>query len=407
MIEANGLTKRYGDKLAVDHISFTVQPGIVTGFLGPNGAGKSTTMRLIMGLDRPTAGTVTVNGVSYRNHKAPLTEVGALLEARAVHPGRSARQHLRVLAATHGIPDRRVDEVIELTGLDTVANKRVGGFSLGMGQRLGIAAALLGDPKTLILDEPVNGLDPEGVMWIRNLVKYLASQGRTVFLSSHLMSEMAVVADHLIVIGKGCILADAPIKDLLGANNQYRVRVTTPDAHLLRQAVNVAGGQVEDDVKVISGAANVPAVTAAASSGEPAPTRLTRRERRTGAIPPVAPGGRPVYTMHVRGLPASAIGQIAMVNTVELHELTPIAASLEDAYFDLTHDAVEYHTALLGGQAAPTGGSATPLGSPTTPFGDATTLLGKESSPTTAAPQRAAHLKSQAEPDPFAYVGGK
>lgn len=390
MIEAKGLTKRYGDKLAVDHISFTVQPGIVTGFLGPNGAGKSTTMRMIMGLDRPTSGTVTVNGVDYHDHKAPMTEVGALLEARAVHPGRSARQHLRVLAATHGIPDKRVSEVIELTGLESVANKRVGGFSLGMGQRLGIASALLGDPKTLILDEPVNGLDPEGVLWIRNLVKYLAAQGRTVFLSSHLMSEMAVTADHLIVIGKGHILADAPIKDLLEANTQYKVRVTTPDAELLKHAVAVAGGAVNDDVTVVAGEANVAAVAAAASSGEAPPTRLTRRERRTGSIPPVSPGGRPIYTMTITGLPASSVGQIAMVNTIELHELTPITSSLEEAYMDLTRDAVEYQTGLLG-DLAPKPAAAIPAGAVAGgPVAGAAA---------TAVPGNPA--------DPFAHVGGK
>jgi len=346
VIEAKGLTKRYGDKLAVDHISFTVQPGIVTGFLGPNGAGKSTTMRMIMGLDRPTAGSVTVNGVSYRNHKAPMTEVGALLEARAVHPGRSARQHLRVLAATHGIPDRRVDEVIELTGLEAVANKRVGGFSLGMGQRLGIASALLGDPKTLILDEPVNGLDPEGVLWVRNLTQYLASQGRTVFLSSHLMSEMAVTADHLIVIGRGQLLADTPIKEFLASRTQHQVRVTTPDAELFRQAITIAGGHIAEE-RLISGAENVAAVADYAANSNPE-TRLTRRERRTGAIPPVSRGGRPIYTMTVLGLPAAAVGQIALVNGIELHELTPITSSLEDAYMELTRDAVEYHTGTLG-----------------------------------------------------------
>ncbi|MDD9205547.1 ATP-binding cassette domain-containing protein, partial [Georgenia sp. 10Sc9-8] len=203
MIEAHDLTKRYGDKLAVDHISFTVSPGSVTGFLGPNGAGKSTTMRMIVGLDRPTAGTVTVNGKPYRQHAAPLSEVGVLLDARAVHTGRNAYQHLRAMAATHGIGTGRVQEVIEMTGLQSVARKRVGGFSLGMGQRLGIASAMLGDPRTLILDEPVNGLDPEGVKWVRTMVRYLADQGRTVFLSSHLMSEMAQTADQLLVIGRG------------------------------------------------------------------------------------------------------------------------------------------------------------------------------------------------------------
>ena len=230
MIEATNLTKRYGAKLAVDQISFRVEPGTVTGFLGPNGAGKSTTMRMIVGLDRPTAGHVTVNGKPYAEHHSPLTQVGALLEAKAVHTGRSARNHLRALAATHGIGEKRVNEVIEMTGLESVAKRRVGGFSLGMGQRLGIAAALLGDPRTLILDEPVNGLDPEGVLWVRNLVKYLASQGRTVFLSSHLMSEMAVTADHLIVIGRGKIVAAGPVKDIVAQGTRTSVRVVSPQA---------------------------------------------------------------------------------------------------------------------------------------------------------------------------------
>src|SRR3954447_9807131 len=230
MIEAQGLTKRYGPKTAVDGITFTVEPGRVTGFLGPNGAGKSTTMRMIMGLDRPTAGNVIVNGKAYVNHHSPLTEVGALLEAKAVHTGRSARNHLRAIAATHGFGDKRVDEVISMTGLDAVAKRRVGGFSLGMGQRLGIAAALIGDPPTLILDEPVNGLDPEGVLWVRNLVRYLASEGRTIFLSSHLMSEMALTADHILVIGRGRIIADAPVGDIVAGSAGTTVRVRTPDA---------------------------------------------------------------------------------------------------------------------------------------------------------------------------------
>ncbi|HWK92509.1 MAG TPA: ATP-binding cassette domain-containing protein, partial [Luteimicrobium sp.] len=219
MIEAHGLTKRYGPKTAVDGISFTVRPGTVTGFLGPNGAGKSTTMRMIMGLDRPTAGSVTVNGKPYAQHRSPLTEVGALLEAKAVHTGRTAYNHLRALAATHGIPASRVGEVIEMTGLQAVAKKRVGGFSLGMGQRLGIAVALLGDPKTLILDEPVNGLDPEGVLWVRNLARFLASEGRTVFLSSHLMSEVAQTADRVLVIGRGKILADASVQEFVDGSS--------------------------------------------------------------------------------------------------------------------------------------------------------------------------------------------
>ncbi|WP_230011871.1 ABC transporter ATP-binding protein, partial [Microbacterium sp. Bi128] len=215
MIEARGLTKVYGDKTAVAGVNFTVEAGRVTGFLGPNGAGKSTTMRMIMGLDRPTSGSVTVNGSPLTGHAAPLRDVGALLDAKAVHTSRSAYNHLLAMAATHSIPKKRVHEVIEMTGLAEVARKKVGGFSLGMGQRLGIAAALLGDPQTVILDEPVNGLDPEGVVWVRNLVKYLASEGRTVFLSSHLMSEMAVTADHLIVIGRGRIIADAPIQEII------------------------------------------------------------------------------------------------------------------------------------------------------------------------------------------------
>jgi ABC-2 type transport system ATP-binding protein len=216
MIEATRLTKRYGSTTAVDDVSFTVQPGKVTGFLGPNGAGKSTTMRMIVGLDRPTRGTVTIDGRPYARLRSPLSEVGALLDAKAVHTGRSALNHLRALAATHGFPLTRVHEVIEMTGLQSVARKRVGGFSLGMGQRLGIAAALLGDPRTLILDEPVNGLDPEGVLWVRNLVRHAAAQGRTVFLSSHLMSEMALTADHLIVIGRGRIIADGPVDEVVG-----------------------------------------------------------------------------------------------------------------------------------------------------------------------------------------------
>src|SRR5690554_6917517 len=235
MIEATNLTKRYGKKTAVDDVTFTVEPGRVTGFLGPNGAGKSTTMRMIVGLDRPTAGRVRVNGRLYAEHRAPLQEVGTLLDAKAVHTGRTAYNHLLAMAATHGIGRKRVDEVVEMTGLGPVARKRVGGFSLGMGQRLGIAAALLGDPQTLILDEPVNGLDPEGVLWVRNLVRYLAGQGRTVFLSSHLMSEMAQTADHIFVIGRGSILADAPVAEIVAAGTAGRVRVRTPRAGELEQ----------------------------------------------------------------------------------------------------------------------------------------------------------------------------
>ncbi len=298
MIEARGLSKRYGDKLAVDDVTFTVQPGLVTGFLGPNGAGKSTTMRLIMGLDGPTAGTVTVNGRPYAQHRTPLAEVGALLEAKSAHPGRTARQHLQVLAATHGIADSRVDEVIELTGLTAVARKRVGGFSLGMGQRLGIAVALLGDPRTLILDEPVNGLDPEGVLWVRNLTRYLAEQGRTVFLSSHLMSEVALTADHVIVIGKGRILADTSVRDLLDGASRRHVRVRTPQGDELSEGL-----------------------------------------RREGADVTVFDDGR----LDVAGLDAPRIGEVAARSAVVLHELTPVSSTLEDAYMALTADAVEFH----------------------------------------------------------------
>src|SRR5690625_4902597 len=230
MIEAHNLTKRYGTKTAVDNVSFRVEPGMVTGFLGPNGAGKSTTMRMIVGLDRPTSGTVTVNGKPYAEHARPLQEVGVLLDAKAVHTSRSAFNHLRALAATHGISQRRVQEVIDMTGLQAVAKKRVGGFSLGMGQRLGIAAALLGDPRTLILDEPVNGLDPEGVRWVRTMMRELADQGRTVFLSSHLMSEMAITADDLIIIGRGRIIAAGTLQEVIDSVTGTSVRVRSPQA---------------------------------------------------------------------------------------------------------------------------------------------------------------------------------
>ncbi|GHS87756.1 multidrug ABC transporter ATP-binding protein [Actinomycetota bacterium] len=306
MIEAIGLTKRYGAKTAVDQISFTVQPGKVTGFLGPNGAGKSTTMRMIMGLDRPTAGTVTVNGRPYLQHRSPLTEVGALLDAKAVHTGRSAANHLRAVAATHGISPARVTEVIDMTGLAQVAKKRVGGFSLGMGQRLGIAAALLGDPRTLILDEPVNGLDPEGVQWVRNLVRYLASEGRTIFLSSHLMSEMALTADHLIVIGRGKIIADAPVADIVARASGTTVRVRSPHATRL--------------VELMSGAG----VTVTA----------------------LQPG-----VLEVVGLEVEDIATRAAAAQVVLYELTPVKASLEDAYMSLTADSVEYHSTTTTGAA--------------------------------------------------------
>ncbi|WP_457947299.1 ABC transporter ATP-binding protein [Pseudarthrobacter sp. alpha12b] len=299
MIEANGLTKVYGAKTAVAGVSFTVRAGQVTGFLGPNGAGKSTTMRMIMGLDRPTSGSVTVNGLPYVRHKAPLREVGALLDAKAVHTSRSAYNHLLAMAATHSIPKARVHEVIEMTGLDAVARKKAGGFSLGMGQRLGIAAALLGDPQTLILDEPVNGLDPEGVVWVRNLVRYLAGQGRTVFLSSHLMSEMAQTADHLIVIGRGRVIADAPIHDIITGKGQSRVRVRTDEPDRLYQLLAARGASIE------------------------------AREREL---------------LEVTGLEPKAIAGAALENQVMVYELTPLVASLEEAYMELTKDDVEYHS---------------------------------------------------------------
>jgi len=302
MITAEGLTKRYGAKAAVDDISFAVRPGQVTGFLGPNGAGKSTTMRMIVGLDRPTDGTVTVNGRRYAEHRAPLHEVGALLDAKAMHTGRSAYNHLLAMAATHGIGARRVHEVIELTGLGSVAGKRVGGFSLGMGQRLGIAAAMLGDPATLILDEPVNGLDPEGVLWVRQFVRQLAAEGRTVFLSSHLMSEMAQTADHLIVLGRGQIVADAPIADVIAGGTRSRVRVRTPHSSQLADLL------ARPDVTIMRSEAGV---------------------------------------LEVTGIEASGIGDLAAEHRLAIHELTPQIASLEEAYMALTADAVEYRTEAL------------------------------------------------------------
>ncbi|WP_159620106.1 ABC transporter ATP-binding protein [Ruania rhizosphaerae] len=302
MIEARGLTKRYGAKTAVDDISFTVEPGQVTGFLGPNGAGKSTTMRMIVGLDRPTEGEVTVNGKHYAEHKAPLREVGALLEAKAVHTGRSATNHLRALAATHGIGRKRVDEVIEMTGLAAVARKRAGGFSLGMGQRLGIASAMLGDPRTLILDEPVNGLDPDGVRWVRTMVRYLADEGRTVFLSSHLMSEMAITADRLIVIGRGRIVATGDVQDVIDSATKSTVRVRTP------QATELAARLQSEGVTV--------------TSVEPS-------------------------LLDVDGLTAPQVGEAALTGGIVLHELTPQSASLEDAFMSLTAADVEYHSGAV------------------------------------------------------------
>jgi ABC-2 type transport system ATP-binding protein len=303
MIVARSLTKIYGDKPAVDGITFTVEPGRVTGFLGPNGAGKSTTMRMVLGLDRPTSGSVTVNGRRYQDYAAPLREVGALLEARALHPGRSARDHLRWLAASNGIPRARVDEVLGLVGLEAVADKRVGKFSLGMGQRLGIAVALLGDPPVVVLDEPVNGLDPEGIRWVRNLARELAGQGRTVFVSSHLMSEMALTADHLVVVGRGKILADCSMSEFIADHATSYVRVASPQR-----------GEVAD---------------------------LLRRQGLDVAVHD--------EELRVQGLDAAAIGELVGESGLLLHELTLVRSSLEDAFMTLTADSVEYHATTTAG----------------------------------------------------------
>ncbi|MFC1443114.1 MULTISPECIES: ABC transporter ATP-binding protein [Streptacidiphilus] len=308
MIEIHQLVKRYGEKTAVDGLDFTVRPGTVTGFLGPNGAGKSTTMRMVVGLDAPSSGSVQVNGRRYDRHPAPLQEVGVLLEAKSIHPGRSAFNHLNALALTHGIPRRRVEEVIELTGLTQVARKRAGAFSLGMGQRLGIAAALLGDPQTVMLDEPVNGLDPEGVQWIRNLLTGLAAQGRTVFVSSHLMSEMAQTATNLIVVGRGKLLADTTVARFIQDAGGQSVKVLTPQASRFRDLLAGPGVEV---------------------TGAPGSEELT-----------------------VSGLTARQIGTLAFEHGLPLYELTTQAVSLEEAFMAMTEDSVEYH------------GSTTPPSSP-------------------------------------------
>ncbi len=303
MIEARRLTKRYGDKLAVDDLSFTVERGKVTGFLGPNGAGKSTTMRLILGLDRPNSGDATIDGKHYRDLAAPLRVVGALLEARAMHPGRTAYNHLLFLAQTQGLDRRRVDEVIDLVGLHEVARKRSGGFSLGMGQRLGIAAALLGNPSVLVLDEPVNGLDPEGVVWIRNLMKHLAGEGRTVFVSSHLMNEMAVTAEHLIVIGRGKLVADCSTEEFIERSTDQTVVVHSPDAAKLAEAIAQEGGTATPD------------------------------------------GDDGMLT--VAGMAARRVGELAARDGLVLYELTTKRGSLEQAFMELTRDSVEYGNTSL------------------------------------------------------------
>ncbi|GAA0494904.1 ATP-binding cassette domain-containing protein [Streptomyces sp. NPDC046215] len=298
MIELRGLTKRYGDKLAVDGLTCTVRPGIVTGFLGPNGAGKSTTMRMMLDLDNPTAGTVLIDGRHYRQLRDPLRTVGALLDAKAMHGGRSAYNHLLCLAQSNGIPRARVREVLDTVGLSSVAGKRSKGFSLGMGQRLGIAGALLGDPQILMFDEPVNGLDPEGIHWIRNLMKNLASQGRTVFVSSHLMSEMALTADHLVVIGQGRLLADTSMADFIAQNSRSYVRLRSPDRERLLDAL------AQDGIAHVTGVDG---------------------------------------SLEVDGGDAARLGELAARHRIVLHELSPQRASLEEAFMQLTAESVEYH----------------------------------------------------------------
>ncbi|MFJ3495247.1 ABC transporter ATP-binding protein [Streptomyces sp. NPDC086091] len=306
MIELEGLTKRYGGKVAVDGLTFTVRPGIVTGFLGPNGAGKSTTMRMMLGLDRPTAGDVRIDGQHYDRLRDPLKYIGALLDAKAMHGGRSAYHHLLCLAQSNGIPASRVHEVLDTVGLTSVAKKKAKGFSLGMGQRLGIAGALLGDPRILMFDEPVNGLDPEGIHWIRTLMKSLAAQGRTVFVSSHLMSEMALTADHLVVIGQGRLLADTSMAEFIAENSRSYVRIRTPQRERLLDVLHQAGITVVE-----------------------------------------AGGG----VLEVDGSKSERIGELAAQHHLVLHELSPQQASLEEAFMQLTAESVEYHA--HSGEPAP------------------------------------------------------
>ena len=302
MIVTHGLTKRYGNTLAVDDLSFTVRPGVVTGFLGPNGSGKSTTMRIIMGLDLPDAGTAIVNGMPYDQLAWPLREVGALLDAKAFHPGRSAADHLRYLAQTNDIPPSRIDEVLDIVGLTSVAGQRAGKFSLGMGQRLGIASALLGDPGVLLFDEPVNGLDPEGIRWVRYLLRDLAAEGRTVFVSSHLINEMALTAEHLIVIGRGTLIAETSVEQFVSDNSGASVRIVTPT-----------------------------------------PQRFVTALTRLGTRPHVDDDG----AITVSDMSAAAVGELASAQELTLHELTPVRASLEDAFMELTSDSVDYRAQQL------------------------------------------------------------
>ena len=315
LIEARDLTKQFGETLAVDHLTFAVEPGRVTGFLGPNGAGKSTTMRLILGLDRPLSGTATIGGISYHQLSKPLKTVGALLEARSVHTGRSARNHLLYLAQTQGLPPSRVDQVLDLVGLRPVARKRAGGFSLGMTQRLGIAAAMLGDPKVLMLDEPANGLDPEGIRWIRTLMQQLASEGRTIFVSSHLMSEMAVTADHLIVIGRGKLIADCSTQEFIERSSEHSVLVRSPDVDRLGELILAEGGQVRPE-------------EARNGNGNGNDHEKTGQDKAPALV--------------VTGLPAPRIGELAAAGGIVLHELVPQLASLEEAFMELTADSVQY-----------------------------------------------------------------
>ena len=316
MIEAHGLVKRYGSTVAVDDLSFSIRPGMVTGFLGPNGAGKTTTMRMILGLDAPTRGSVTVAGRSYRDLPAPMREVGALLDAKALHGGRRARDHLLCLAHSNGIPRSRVDEVVRLVGLEGVARRRAKGFSLGMGQRLGIASALLGDPAVLIFDEPVNGLDPDGIHWVRTLLRALAAEGRTVLVSSHLMSEMALTAGHLLVIGKG-LIADTSADEFVRSSSRQSVHVRSPRAAELAARAREAGATVR-----------------AGSTSPVAPAPVAGPDAGTG--PDV---------IEITGMDSAEAGTLAAALGIVLSELIPVRASLEEAFMELTRDSVEYQAA--------------------------------------------------------------
>ncbi len=304
MIEAHGLVKRYGSTMAVNDLSFSVRPGLVTGFLGPNGAGKTTTMRMILGLDAPTQGSVTVGGRSYRDLPAPMREVGALLDAKALHGGRRARDHLLCLARSNGIPRSRVEEVLRIVGLEGVARRRVKGFSLGMGQRLGIASALLGDPAVLMFDEPVNGLDPDGIHWVRILMRALAAEGRTVLVSSHLMSEMALTADHLLVIGKGRLIADTSVDEFTRSSSHQSVHVRSPQA-----------------------------------------AELAARCRQAGATVAGPDAGTDPDVIEITGMDSAEVGKLAAAHGITLFELIPVRASLEEAFMELTRDSVEYQAA--------------------------------------------------------------